>query len=87
MTIAAGCRRFPAPGLSFRQRRAGRVKVLRTTKGDGHGKPGQVLDERLTIACGEGAVRMIELQRAGRQPMPAAEFLRGTPIGRECVLA
>ena len=65
---------------------AGRVKVLRTTKGEGHGKPGQVLDERLTIACGDGAVRLIELQRAGRQPMPAAEFLRGTPIGRECVL-
>jgi methionyl-tRNA formyltransferase len=66
---------------------AGRVKVLRTTKGGGHGKPGEVLDERLTIACGEGAVRLIELQRAGRQSMAAAEFLRGTPIGRECVLA
>ncbi len=80
----------PFPGAWFEfpvSGGAGRVKVLRTTKGDGHGKPGQVLDERLTIACGEGAVRLIELQRAGRQPMPAAEFLRGTPIGRECVLA
>ena len=80
----------PFPGAWFEipgSGGAGRVKVLRTTKGDGTASPGEVLDERLTIACGEGAVRLIELQRAGRQPMPAAEFLRGTPIGRECVLA
>jgi methionyl-tRNA formyltransferase len=80
----------PFPGAWFEfpgNGSAGRVKVLRTTKGDGHGRPGEVLDERLTVACGEGAVRLIELQRAGRQPMPAAEFLRGTLIRRECVLA
>jgi methionyl-tRNA formyltransferase len=79
----------PFPGAWFElsgNGGAGRVKVLRTTKGEGYGKPGHVLDERLTIACGEGSVRLIELQRAGRQPMPAAEFLRGTPIGRESVL-
>ena len=79
----------PFPGAWFEfsgNGGAGRVKVLRTTKGEGHGKPGHVLDERLTVACGEGAVRLIELQRAGRQPMAAAEFLRGTPIGRESVL-
>jgi methionyl-tRNA formyltransferase len=45
-----------------------------------------VLDDRLTIACGEGAVRLVELQRAGRQPMPADEFLRGTPIVRGSVV-
>jgi len=79
---------FPGAWFEFSDNDStGRVKVLRTTKGEGHGKPGHVLDERLTIACGEGAVRLIELQRAGRQPMAAAEFLRGTPIGRECVLA
>ena len=78
---------FPGAWFEFSDNGAtGRVKVLRTTKGEGRGKPGHVLDERLTIACGEGAVRLIELQRAGRQPMPAAEFLRGTPIGRESVL-
>ena len=79
----------PFPGAWFEfsgNGGAGRVKVLRTTKGEGYGGPGHVLDDRLTIACGEGAVRLIELQRAGRQPMPAAEFLRGTPIGRESVL-
>ena len=42
--------------------------------------PGTVLDDRLTIACGEGAVRLVEVQRAGKQPMKADEFLRGTKI-------
>jgi len=45
-----------------------------------------VLDEQLTVGCGEGAVRLVELQRAGRQPMHTEEFLRGTPIARGCVL-
>ena len=57
-----------------------RVKVLRTTRGEGSGAPGTVLDDRLTIACREGAVRLIEVQRAGKQPMKADEFLRGTPL-------
>lgn len=76
----------PFPGAWFESPRTGRVKVLRTTKGAGQGKPGQVVDDQLTIACGEGAVRLVELQRAGRQPMRAEEFLRGTPIARGCVL-
>jgi methionyl-tRNA formyltransferase len=58
-----------------------RVKVLRSTKGDGGGSPGAALDDRLTIACGEGAVRIVELQKAGGRPMKAEDFLRGTPIG------
>jgi len=57
-----------------------RVKVLRTTRADGAGAPGTVLDGRLTIACGESAVRILELQRSGRQPMSADAFLRGTPL-------
>ncbi len=57
-----------------------RVKALRSTKGDGSGPPGSVLDDRLTIACGDGAIRLIQVQRAGRQPMSAEEFLRGTPV-------
>jgi methionyl-tRNA formyltransferase len=39
-----------------------------------------VLDDRLTIACRQGALRVLELQRAGKQPMKAEEFLRGTPV-------
>ncbi|GIK97855.1 MAG: methionyl-tRNA formyltransferase [Alphaproteobacteria bacterium] len=57
-----------------------RVKVLRTTKGEGEGAPGTVLGDRLTVACREGSVRLVELQRAGRQPMTAEEFLRGTAM-------
>jgi methionyl-tRNA formyltransferase len=57
-----------------------RVKVLHTTQGDGTGAPGTVLDARLTVACRDGAVRIVELQRAGKQVMKAEEFLRGTPV-------
>ena len=76
----------PFPGAWFDLASAGRIKVLRTTKGVGQGRPGEVLDEQLAIACGEGAVRLVELQRAGRQPMRTEEFVRGTPIVRGCVL-
>jgi methionyl-tRNA formyltransferase len=76
----------PFPGAWFELADVGRVKVLRTTKGSGSGQPGQVLDDQLTVACGEGAVRLVELQRAGRQPMSAEAFLRGTPVARGSVL-
>jgi len=73
----------PFPGAWFELAAGGapqRVKVLRTTRGEGAGVPGAVLDDRLTIACGEGAVRILELQRAGAKPMKAEEFLRGTRL-------
>jgi methionyl-tRNA formyltransferase len=57
-----------------------RVKILRCELADGAGAPGSVLDDHLTIACGEGAIRIVELQRAGKAPMKAAEFLRGTAV-------
>jgi methionyl-tRNA formyltransferase len=57
-----------------------RVKVLRTTKGEGSGTPGTALDDNLTIACGSGSIRIVELQKAGGRPMRAEEFLRGTPV-------
>ena len=72
----------PFPGAWFELADVGRVKVLRTTRGDGSGQPGVVLDDQLTVACGDGAVRVVELQRAGRQPMNAEAFLRGTPVAR-----
>jgi methionyl-tRNA formyltransferase len=71
----------PAPGAWFEIAGAAqRVRVLRTTRGEGAGAPGTVLDDRLTIACGEGAVRILELQRAGAKPMKAEEFLRGARL-------
>lgn len=73
----------PFPGAWFELDSDGapvRVKVLRTTKGEGKAAPGTLLDDKLTIACGEGAIRILELQRAGKQPMKADEFLRGSPL-------
>ena len=57
-----------------------RLKVLRCELASGTGAAGAVLDDRLAIACGEGAIRIVELQRAGKAPMKAAEFLRGMPL-------
>ena len=57
-----------------------RVKSLRCELAEGPGGPGELLDDRLTIACKQGAIRILELQRAGKQPMKADEFLRGTPL-------
>ena len=59
---------------------AQRLKILLCETASGSGEPGAVLDDRLTIACAQGAIRVLDLQRAGRQPMKAEEFLRGTPI-------
>jgi methionyl-tRNA formyltransferase len=57
-----------------------RVKILRCEMTNGSGAAGDLLDDRLAVACGEGAIRILELQRAGKAPMKAADFLRGTPL-------
>jgi len=57
-----------------------RIKILRCEQANGKGAPGAVLDDRLSIACGEGAIRIVELQRAGKAPMNATDFLRGTRL-------
>ena len=64
-----------------------RVKVLLCEAVEGSGKPGEVLDDRLTIACGEGAVRALKVQREGKAPMIAETFLRGTAVSKGTVLA
>jgi methionyl-tRNA formyltransferase len=64
-----------------------RVKVLRSTLADGSGAPGTVLDDTLAVACGSGAVRLTELQRAGSRAMKADEFLRGARVAAGAVLA
>jgi methionyl-tRNA formyltransferase len=57
-----------------------RIKILRGEIADGSGAPGELLDDRLAVACRQAAIRILELQRAGKQPMKAQEFLRGTPL-------
>jgi methionyl-tRNA formyltransferase len=69
----------PFPGAWF-ELDGVRVKVLRSIRGESAGPPGILLDNRLTVACGDGAVQLVQVQRAGRQPMSADEFLRGTPV-------
>jgi len=76
----------PSPGAWCEMELGGkleRVKVLRSARVDGiSGAPGEVLDDVLTIACGSGAVRLLELQRAGGKVVTAADFLRGAAIAK-----
>jgi methionyl-tRNA formyltransferase len=66
----------PVP-CAWCETRGERLKILYAEPVAGHGSPGEILDDRLTIACGQGALRVLRLQRAGRGPMQAEEFLRG----------
>jgi methionyl-tRNA formyltransferase len=70
----------PAPGAYF-ESEGERIKVLSAAVVDLSGAPGEVLDGQLTIACGEGAIRPLAVQRAGRGVMTSVEFLRGFPMG------
>jgi methionyl-tRNA formyltransferase len=73
----------PFPGAWFEAELNGRkerVRALRSTLVEMSGTPGTALDDRLTVACGEGAVRLTEVQRAGKKPMTAEEFLRGVKL-------
>ena len=58
-----------------------RLKVLKSALAAGSGTPGTTLDGGLTVACGNGAVRLREVQRAGKGPMKARDFLNGSKIG------
>jgi methionyl-tRNA formyltransferase len=60
--------------------RTERLKLLRSAPASGSGEPGRVLDDQLTVACGMGAVKLVEAQRAGARPAAAPEFLRGARI-------
>jgi methionyl-tRNA formyltransferase len=76
----------PFPGAWFELPNGDRIKVLRSTRGEGSGQAGTVLDTGLTIACGKGAVRLLEVQRAGGKTMSAEEFLRGNILPAATVL-
>jgi methionyl-tRNA formyltransferase len=79
----------PYPGAWFEVDLNGkreRIKALRSTLAEDSGAPGALLDENLTIACGQGAVRLVEVQRAGKRPMSAEDFLRGAALAPRTVL-
>ncbi len=63
-----------------------RIKVLRAREIGVNGADGTVLDDKLTIACGQAAIRPLVLQRAGKPAMPAEDFLRGKPVPTGTVL-
>jgi methionyl-tRNA formyltransferase len=67
--------------------RAERVKLLRSAPALGSGGPGEIIDDELAVACGNGAVRLTELQRAGGRPLEARAFLRGAKLGKGDVLS
>ena len=79
----------PHPGAAFFAdfgKGAERIKVLTSRVVAGSGRPGEVLDGELTIACGRGALRLLDVQRAGKAPMSAGEFLRGARLPRGTIL-
>ena len=79
----------PFPGAWFElptEKGPVRVKALLSQVEDGSGAPGQVLDEKLLIACGDGAVRLLRVQREGRGPQDAEVFLRGFPVAAGTVV-
>ncbi|MGO9484051.1 MAG: methionyl-tRNA formyltransferase [Rhodomicrobium sp.] len=75
----------PFPGAWFEALLGGkaeRIKVLRSVLVPGRGDPGLLLDANLTVACGDHAVRLTQVQRAGKKPVGGADFLRGFPLGK-----
>jgi methionyl-tRNA formyltransferase len=73
----------PFPGAWCEMELAGnktRIKVLLSRLSEGTGSPATILDENLTIACGQGAVQLLRLQKAGGKVQSADEFLRGNRV-------
>ena len=80
----------PFPGAWFEAETSGkreRIKVLKAELAPGCGVPGRVLDDRLAIACEDGAVRPLVLQRAGRSAVSLDEFCRGFTIPVRSLIA
>jgi methionyl-tRNA formyltransferase len=69
----------PAPG-AWTEVSGERIKLLASRMAAGAGAPGEVLDDTFTVACGQGAVRFLRVQRRGRGPQDAADFLRGIAL-------
>jgi methionyl-tRNA formyltransferase len=64
-----------------------RLKILKAEAAEGHGRPGEVLDRRFTIACAEGAIRPVSVQREGKGQMDLDDFLNGTKLEPGTLLA
>ncbi len=71
----------PVPG-AWAEADGERIRILQAEPAPGKGAPGEILDAKLTVACGDGALRLLRLQRAGRAPMGAEDFARGFRLTR-----
>ena len=71
----------PWPG-AWTELRGETLKILQARPEPGHGHPGATLDGGLLVACGDGALRLLRVQRPGRGAMDAAAMLRGAPVPR-----
>jgi methionyl-tRNA formyltransferase len=76
----------PWPGAWF-EHDGERIKVLAADVVAGNGAPGTVLDNVLTVACGDGALRLVTVQRAGKAALATADYLRGRPVSASVVFA
>jgi methionyl-tRNA formyltransferase len=72
----------PAPG-AFTEVKGERLKILYAEPVKGKGAPGEIITDDLTVACGDGALRILKAQRAGKGVMDSGELLRGfaLPVG------
>jgi len=75
----------PFPG-AWCEAKGERLKILNCDIANEHGVPGTLLDDQLTVACGDGALRLTHLQRPGKAAMSANDLLRGFPLPRGIVL-
>ena len=71
----------PFPG-AWTEVNGERLKVLYAEPVSGNGKPGLLLDDELTVGCGEGALKLLKVQRAGKSVMTAADLLKGFTLQR-----
>jgi len=79
----------PFPGCWFElptEKGLVRVKALRAERAEGAGAPGTIIDEQLTIACGDGALRLLNVQKEGKSAVSALEFLRGNLVRTGTIL-
>lgn len=73
--------------LAWFERDGQRVRVCRASVEPGSGDPGAVLDKQLLIACGDGAVRLLDVQPAGKNVMSSEAYVRGNPLQGDEVFA
>lgn len=76
----------PWPGSFCTLPNGAPLKVWKAELAEGQGEPGQLLDDRLLVATGAGALRLVEVQPVGKKRMPSSAFLNGAPLGKGLVL-